>query len=64
VEVLSLAFDTSASPDDFDRKLASFIQKPTATKPPAEPAEETAADATAETAEKPHGKKPHKSGKK
>lgn len=36
VELLSMAFDTSASPDDFDAKLASLVKVPTATKPPVE----------------------------
>lgn len=36
VELLSFAFDTSASPDDFDAKLASLVKVPTASKPPAE----------------------------
>lgn len=34
VELLSITFDTSASPEDFDAKLAAMIQVPTAEKPP------------------------------
>jgi hypothetical protein len=46
VELLSMAFDTSATPDDFDAKLASLVRIPTAEAAPvetvAEPATETA----------------------